>query len=120
MMQQLSFDALPSHMHSIRSRTTDPDSSHIAEAKLKRTGKMQRQRDIVWEELWKRRDRWITSAELADESGLDRHMVARRLPELREEFRAVQLIDPETNKPHMRICRVNGGKAMVWKVDGTA
>jgi len=48
----------------------------------------------------------VTSAELAADHGLDRYMVARRLPDLREDGLAEQL--------SARKCKVNGRLAVTW------
>jgi DNA-binding MarR family transcriptional regulator len=53
----------------------------------------------------------LTSAELAERHNLDRHMLARRLPELRE---AGLLRDNRDDSRFMRRCRVSGTRAVVW------
>jgi hypothetical protein len=63
-----------------RARRADPLSSHAAADELERSGRAEAQRRQVLAVL--RRWPGSTSAELAALGGLDRHMVARRLPEL--------------------------------------
>ena len=65
-----------------RSRSSDPASSKMAAAEMERSGALGKQRQQVLEAL--RVHGPCTSAELAFRASLDRHAVARRLPELRE------------------------------------
>lgn len=62
-----------------RARTGDPLSSHAAADALERSGRAWRQLDRVVEAV--RTTPGLTSGELAARHGLDRYMVARRLPE---------------------------------------
>ena len=62
-----------------RARTTDPLSSHEAATEAERSGLIARQLDTVLAAL--KKTGGLTSAELAKRHGLDRYMVARRLPE---------------------------------------
>lgn len=62
-------------------RRTDPPGSHFAAAKHERTGQLHGNRRLVLEALG--RHPLVTSRELAEREGLDRHMVARRLADLR-------------------------------------
>jgi DNA-binding MarR family transcriptional regulator len=64
-------------------RTTDHDSSHVAADAMEATGTAQAQRHRVLELV--RHWPGITSSNLARLGAVDRHMVARRLPELRRE-----------------------------------
>ena len=66
-------------------RATDHDSSHAAADKLEASGKAQAQRNLVLSLV----QRWpgMSSGQLARLAGVDRHMVARRCPELRTEGR---------------------------------
>lgn len=61
-----------------RARRTDPDSSHRAATAI--TPHLSSQRQQVWEALRKHPSR--TTKSLAEVSGLDRHMVGRRMKEL--------------------------------------
>jgi predicted transcriptional regulator len=65
-----------------RARKSDPESSKAAAAELGCKGILSKQRQEVLEAL--RSCGPSTSAELAERSGLDRYLVARRLPELRD------------------------------------
>jgi hypothetical protein len=66
---------------SMRARNSDPSSSHDSAAHVAKKGIARRQCEAVLAALKLRPGR--TSNELADEAGLDRYVVARRLPELR-------------------------------------
>lgn len=73
MMEQRHLDFAP------RARTTDALSSHAAADDLERSGRLWRQLDRVLAAV--RATPGLSSGELAARHGLDRHMVARRLPE---------------------------------------
>ena len=62
------------------SRRTDPDSSRQAARRHEQSGRLDSDRWRVLEAL--RRNPGASSKELAAREGLDRHMVARRLPDL--------------------------------------
>ena len=64
-------------------RKSDHDSSHIAADKLEASGaaKAQREQVLVLVKRWP----GMSSGQLARLAGVDRYMVARRLPELRTE-----------------------------------
>jgi hypothetical protein len=87
-------------------RSTDPETSHEAAREHVRSGAQAAQKATVLEAL--RRLGRVTSAELAQAAGLDRYMVARRLPDLSRDGRAAQ--DGE------RECRVTGRKAVTWRI----
>ena len=63
-----------------RARRNDADGSHIAADRLERSGRAAAQLAAVLDAVraWPGR----TSREIAAHTGLDRHMIARRLPEL--------------------------------------
>lgn len=61
-------------------RTTDPESSHEADRHMDASGKRECQQRAVLEAV--RANSGLTSKHLAQRTGLDRHMVGRRLPEL--------------------------------------
>jgi DNA-binding MarR family transcriptional regulator len=67
----------------VGARATDHDSSHEAMDELERSGAaaIQRGRVLGFVRSWPGR----TSLQMADLAGVDRHMVARRLPELVKE-----------------------------------
>ena len=87
-------------------KRTDPSTSHEAAADLIQSGKLGKQSAAVFQAL----ERYgpCTSAELADRSGLDRHLVARRLPDLLKRHRVT--------RGDARACSVTGKRALVWKV----
>jgi len=86
------------------SHRNDPQSSHIAEQSMNKSGKRQLQQKQVQRCVQMYPGR--TSAELAQLSGLDRAMIARRLPELspRHIKRGEELVR----------CGVNGTQAIAW------
>lgn len=85
----------------------DPSTSHEAAAKLTKSGARDSQKVAVLTALERARGA-MTSFELAESSGLDRYVVARRLPDLgRDGF--VEKSDP-------RECRITGNRAVTWKV----
>lgn len=61
-------------------RVTDPLSSHEAASHLERIGAARAQREQALSAV--KLHPGMTSKELACETGLDRHMLARRLPEI--------------------------------------
>ncbi|HID8537167.1 winged helix-turn-helix domain-containing protein [Stenotrophomonas riyadhensis] len=66
-------------------RSTDPQSSHIAAADLVSTGKLLDQQTMAAVAV--QRHPGQSSLHLAALTGLDRHMLGRRLPELAREGR---------------------------------
>lgn len=62
-----------------RAATRDPLSSHAAADAMERSGRLWRQLDRVLAAV--RATPGLSSGELAARHGLDRHMVARRLPD---------------------------------------
>ncbi len=70
------------------SRNSDPLSSFQAADRLSRSGKYLSQKEAVFEAL--RRNDGATSAELAAYMVVDRHMPARRLPDLVRDGRVTQ------------------------------
>ena len=89
-----------------RSRTTDPASSREAAEKIASSGQLTRQCIVVLDAL--QRFPNSTSAELSEHAGLDRHMVARRLPDLERAGRVT--------KGEIRKCKSNGSKAVQWEL----
>lgn len=85
-------------------RKTDPETSAEAAERIVTSGAADAQRQKVLEAL--RQMDGLTSAELAHVMRADRHMVGRRLPDLRR-IGAVK-------QGAKRICRVNGTNAMTW------
>lgn len=84
-------------------RRTDPRSSHVAaiRAELSHAG---RHRQICLNEVLKHHGQ--TSAEIALQVGLDRHQVARRLPELEK--------GGLVRKGLQRECKAKGSRAVTW------
>ena len=75
-MQQL--DAFAPYTDTPRARRSDPETSHLAAERIR--PKLRKQQQAVLDAL----ARWpgSTAVELAHETGLDRYLVSRRLPEL--------------------------------------
>lgn len=67
-------------------RRTDPETSHEAAERLVESGRHGSQKAVVYAALCEHPG--ITSKELALRANLDRHVVARRLPDLREDGKA--------------------------------
>lgn len=91
-------------MSHLPARNTDPDTSHEAARDLVDTGTQAQQHAQVASAL--RLHPGLTSRELAFSAGLDRHMVARRLPELEAEGLAVH------GAP--RICSMSRKRCQTW------
>ena len=85
-------------------RATDPHTSHEAAAQLDATGARGFQQRIAAQAV--ERHPGLTSMELAKKTGLDRYMLARRLPECRTAS-AVRMGEA-------RECSVSGRQAMTW------
>lgn len=90
-------------------RRNDPSTSHEAAEHITKNGSRAHQQNAVFELV--KRFPGHTSAELAEKSeleegGLDRSMVARRLPELRK----VRLVKNGWD----RVCSATGRKGMTW------
>ena len=85
-------------------RNTDPATSHEAADFIVRDGSRARQQNRTVEIV--RNCPGHTSNELADLCGLDRYMLARRLPEC-ESAGAV-------HKGASRLCSISGRKAVTW------
>ncbi len=85
-------------------RNADPDTSHLAAEFMNRTGKRATQQRQIFQGVRNYPDH--TSAELAKLITLDRYVVARRLPELRD---AKLVVNGASRK-----CRATGRQAMIW------
>ena len=96
-MTQLSID-----FNAQRARGRDPITSHYAAVRAKRFLGAQASR--VLEAL--KKFPGSTSAELAQLAGLDRYMVARRLPDLEK--------CDYVSKGSIRECKATGSKAVTW------
>ena len=86
-----------------RARNTDPVSSHEA-ANRQRKGRAYTDGHVVFSivKIWP----GSTSAELANLSGRDRHMIARRLPDLEERGLV--------RRGEIRKCKAHGTNAVSW------
>jgi hypothetical protein len=85
------------------SRRNDPVTSHEAEAEVTRSGARGNQQRLVRSLVQRFPGR--TSRELARCAGIDRYMVARRLPE----------VEPvHVKKGEARRCEVGGRSASTW------
>lgn len=89
-------------------RATDPVTSHIAAEEVTKSGLRGRQQKEVYEALRKFPGR--TSAELAVVACLDRHAVARRLPELKKAGFATY------DEEERRLCWVTNRPCVVWRL----
>lgn len=88
-----------------KARATDPATSHIAAEEIEVSGKASTQRRACL--VMVRREPGLTSAEIAKELGWERHVPARRLPELRESGLVKNGIT--------RKCSVMGTLMMTWE-----
>lgn len=86
-------------------RTNDPETSHMAAEKVTANGTRASQQKQCLQGVIDYPNH--TSAELARMLGLDRHTVARRLPELEPEY-------IKRNK-EKRKCDVTGQAALTWR-----
>lgn len=87
-------------------RCSDPSSSHEAAAEHVRSGRNAKQQTMVYAAL--QRTSNVTSRELATMWNLDRYVVARRLPELRDANLAIA--GPK------RRCKVSRRAAVTWRL----
>lgn len=92
-----------------RARKTDPETSHEAANRVEASGGAGAHRALILDFLRDLGGAW-TSAEIARYVDLDRHQVARRLPELREKGLVVN--------DRQRTCSVNKTKAVEWRAKG--
>ena len=90
-----------------RARSTDPETSHEAAEAIKASGALATHQGIVLKAV--RAFPGLTSAELAIHCGLERHEVARRLPEL-EVARQVRKGEPRAFR---------GRKGVTWYPEAT-
>jgi hypothetical protein len=87
-------------------RSTDPLSSHLAADEFTRSGRRGAQKRALL--TWLRGQlQPMTSAEIALASGLDRHGVARRLPDCERDGSVVRCA--------MRECGATGRPAITWR-----
>lgn len=103
-------------------RNSDPETSHIAAATVEASGAAQNQRDLALSAVQESPGR--TATELEAYYGLDRYMLSRRLPELRDEGAVQQcaicsmgrLTCRICEKRHdvKRVCEIKGRPMQVW------
>lgn len=86
-------------------RTDGPETSRLAAIGTEKSGRAPTHRAMLLRAVAVNPGR--TSAELAVLCSLDRHEAARRLPELRDAFRAIRNGEP-------RECSVRGTRQMTW------
>jgi DNA-binding MarR family transcriptional regulator len=84
----------------------DPATSYVAAEKMQRTGRLAGQRKAVLDAL--NRHSGSTSAELAEIMAIDRHITARRLPDLEQ----MGLI----RKGPARYCAATRSQCVTWHV----
>ena len=106
MSAQLALFDQPSHriIATPAARRTDPESSHLAAEQHTRSGRRASQQDQAHAAVRAAPGR--TSAELAAATGIDRYLLARRLPECETAGRV--------RRSTMRICTVTGRLATTW------
>jgi FaeA-like protein len=86
--------------------SADPISSHLAAAELIASGRRDSQKIAILSSL-RSQDRPCTSMELARAAGMDRYIVARRLPDLER--------DGQLERREMRACAITGRPAITWR-----
>jgi predicted ArsR family transcriptional regulator len=91
-------------------RATDPDTSHQAAAEITADGTRAAQQQRTLDGVT--RYPGLTSRELAQRLGMDRHAIARRLPELE----AADLVQ----KDQVRRCSIGGRSAVTWRTASPA
>lgn len=90
----------------------DPATSALAAARMDRTGARRRQVDQVVALV--KAHPGCTSAELARISGLDRPMIARRLPDAAQPDGKLTRGDGKDGRPSPRVCSVTGSLCCTW------
>lgn len=93
-------------------RNSDDESSHLAGDKLTTSGKRNSQKTRVVKWMAANNvttiEAGLTSAEIAQYSGIDRYVVARRLPDLMQDGYVVKCL--------LRTCKATGNEAMTWRL----
>ena len=87
-------------------RRTDPDSSHSAAENAVLENRVESQKNRLAKALEKHPG--LTSRELAEVLRIDRHLVARRLPDLEKES------PPRSKKGDSRSCTIGNRQAVTW------
>lgn len=89
-------------------RKTDPHTSRLAADGVEASGVASDQRAVCLACV-RRHSEGITAAEVARETGLERHAPSRRLPELRDAGLVTNGMPPRVRK-----CSVVGKRSMLW------
>ena len=89
-----------------RARASDPHPSHLAAEEVERTGRAETQKAQILKVL-KECECPVTSLEISVMYSIDRHYVARRLPEL--------ATDGKVRRMGPRKCRAGNRKAVTWE-----
>jgi len=94
------------------SRNSDPATSHAAAHDIEACGAAESHRALCLDAV--QRNPGMTAAEIARETGLERHEPSRRLPELRDRNLVCN--------GHERTCAVKGRRSLTWfpTEEGTA
>lgn len=95
-----------------RARHHDPASSKVAAHDMTATGRAKKQRAAVLRMV--EETPGLTSAELAERHKADRHMLARRLPELRDAGVLEENRERYGAVGMLRTCTVKRSIAMTW------
>ncbi|MCE5324923.1 MAG: hypothetical protein LLG01_00765 [Planctomycetaceae bacterium] len=105
-------------------RQSDPVTSDLAAEEIQRDGTHAAQMRIVYAALCtakppinpdtKEPYPGCTSREIAVQSGLERHEVGRRLPDLARVGRSARICD-EHGEPIKRKCEISGKMAITWE-----
>ncbi len=85
----------------------DPETSHLAAYELDSSGQRRAQKRALLRFLLEIAGTPRTSAEIARDGGFDRHMVARRLPDLEA--------DSLAHRCGKRKCEATGHEAITWE-----
>lgn len=99
-MNQTQLDSDAKHM----ARTTDPVTSHLAAEQVTASGVAKAQRELCLAAV--KELPGSTSAELAAAIDCERHIPARRLPELRDKGLV--------KNGAIRVCRITGSQCLTW------
>lgn len=108
-MEQTSFFEIPKPRNRAPlALKSDPTSSHIAAEEITRSGLRDSQKEKILESL-RKHGKPVTSLELARWFGIDRYVVARRLPDLER--------DKLVRRGPMRDCAIARRPAITWIVE---
>jgi DNA-binding MarR family transcriptional regulator len=91
---------------------TDPDSSRQAAREHVHSGQNRKQRQIAFEAVSRHPN--CTSKEIAAYEGLDRAMIARRLPEI-ERNGLIEKVRTKFGQILIRPCKIGGQNSCEWR-----